>query len=91
MGRTAGANAFTPPPDFDVDRGNCRGVDTAQFFPRERDWVPDEVQDLCDSCPVRDECLSYALESDLVEGIWGGTSWQQRTEIRRVVGYRRSL
>jgi hypothetical protein len=84
MSRTAGANAFTPPPDFDVGRGKCAGVDTDMFFPRERDWVPPEIQLLCDSCPVEKECLSYAVRNDL-EGIWGGTSWMQRVQIRRVV------
>ena len=40
---------------------------------------------ICASCPVRDECLGFALnDPDALEwGVWGGTSPRERRELRR--------
>ena len=38
---------------------------------------------ICERCPVRFECLEYALESNEREGIWGGLAPWERREIRR--------
>ena len=36
----------------------------------------------CDSCPVRADCLSYALSADFTAiGIWGGTTTVERTTL----------
>lgn len=35
----------------------------------------------CRTCPVRAECLEYALDIGAV-GIWGGTTTEQRRQIR---------
>ena len=34
-------------------------------------------------CPIRDECLRYALTNNLKEGIWGGCSELTRRALRR--------
>jgi WhiB family redox-sensing transcriptional regulator len=34
-------------------------------------------------CPVRGECLAYALEHDERFGIWGGLSERQRRQLKR--------
>ena len=31
-----------------------------------------------DPCPVRDDCLAYAVYNDIRHGIWGGASHRQR-------------
>lgn len=36
----------------------------------------------CDTCPVRAECLEYALETG-VSGIWSGTTEEMRRKMRR--------
>lgn len=38
----------------------------------------------CDNCPVKRECLSYALVHDAY-GIWGGMSRTQRQEVPRQI------
>jgi WhiB family redox-sensing transcriptional regulator len=38
---------------------------------------------VCHRCPVRTECLAHALLNDEREGIWGGTTPNQRKAIRR--------
>lgn len=42
-----------------------------------------EAKQMCYSCPVRRECLSYALVTFQKYGIWGGRSSRDRQKIRR--------
>jgi WhiB family redox-sensing transcriptional regulator len=41
---------------------------------------------ICDSCPVGERCLEYALRNRIDHGVWGGTSERQR---RRILKARR--
>lgn len=41
-----------------------------------------EAKNLCFSCDVRDECLRYALENNVIWGIWGG---RDKDELRRAL------
>lgn len=70
------------------DRAACRGVDPELFFPIGRDDVErpeiDAAKQICEGCPVHDECLAYALRTRQPEGIWGGlTSTERRALARR--------
>lgn len=52
--------------------------------------VPEEkyaAKNLCYSCPVREQCLQWALENKQIWGVWGG---KDEVEIRRAlsVSYR---
>lgn len=60
-------------------------MDPAIFFPPpKRDSGQHEARALaiCQGCEVRRECLNYALEHRIVEGIWGGTTEPQRRRMR---------
>jgi WhiB family redox-sensing transcriptional regulator len=59
-------------------------------------WFPEKGQHdlarlatrICAACPVRAECLDYALSgadtwNGITTGIWGGTTPRQRERIRR--------
>lgn len=64
-------------------RGACHGIDLedadAVFFPLPRDHEAiAEAKEFCGWCPVRRDCLNYALENDLKEGIWGGLTEAER-------------
>ncbi|MGW2822152.1 WhiB family transcriptional regulator [Streptomyces sp. NPDC001443] len=64
-------------------RGVCHGMDPddadATFFPLPRDHeATAEAKELCGPCPVRRDCLTYALENALKEGIWGGLTELER-------------
>ncbi|MEU6814011.1 WhiB family transcriptional regulator [Streptomyces sp. NPDC046860] len=64
-------------------RGACHGMDPqvadAVFFPLPRDHAAiAEAKDLCSDCPVRRDCLDYALENGLREGVWGGLTAADR-------------
>lgn len=37
---------------------------------------------LCNDCPIRIECLSYAIENNEVHGVWGQTTPIERKMIR---------
>jgi hypothetical protein len=37
----------------------------------------------CIGCPVIDECLNYALNVKVL-GVWGGTTPEERNEIRKI-------
>lgn len=64
------------------DLANCLGVDPDLFFP-ERGASTREAKEVCKGCPVREDCLEYALMNGEKFGIWGGLSERERRRIRR--------
>jgi WhiB family transcriptional regulator, redox-sensing transcriptional regulator len=52
------------------------------FFP-ERGGSSKPARTICARCPVRAECLAYALEKGEAFGIWGGASERERRELRK--------
>ena len=38
---------------------------------------------ICDGCPVRRQCLDFARQTGEQDGIWGGTTPEERTRARR--------
>lgn len=38
---------------------------------------------VCDRCPVKAECLEFAMRFEETEGIWGGTCGRERRALRR--------
>jgi WhiB family redox-sensing transcriptional regulator len=59
----------------------CQGVNPDLFFP-PRGGDTREAKQVCAVCPVRVECLDYALELGEKFGIWGGLSERERRKIR---------
>lgn len=57
-------------------------MDTERFFEPELD---PELRETCATCPVHDECLSYAVNDPEIAGWWAGTSARQRVKMRRKV------
>ena len=60
----------------------CRGCAPALFFP-ERGEATEAARAVCQGCPVRPECLDYALARGEDFGIWGGLSTKERRLLRR--------
>ena len=65
----------------------CRSADPDLFFPIS-DSGPAleqavEAKAICATCRVRRECLAFALRTEQVHGIWGGTTEHERTAVRR--------
>jgi hypothetical protein len=42
------------------------------------------AKSLCITCPIRQTCLSYALDNNETDGIWGGTVPSERVKMKRV-------
>ncbi|MFJ4966859.1 WhiB family transcriptional regulator [Streptomyces sp. NPDC088729] len=75
-------------------RGACHGMDVedaeAVFFPGPRDHEDiAEAKELCGWCPVRRDCLDFALENGLKEGIWGGLTKAERAPLHKYLHKRR--
>lgn len=64
-------------------RGACRGMDVAIFFPVSKHDVDTPMALMtCRGCPVRRQCLEYAVSIPSLDGIWAGTSDRDRERIR---------
>lgn len=42
------------------------------------------AKSICRKCPVRAECLSYAMDAPIDHGIWGGLTERERRKARRL-------
>ena len=62
----------------------CAQTDPEAFFP-EKGGSTREAKRICQGCPVRDECLEFALEHDERFGIWGGLSERERRRLKREI------
>ena len=68
------------------DLAACNGLDPNSFFPVDGDVVGVErAKHICSPCPVVWECLSYAVQTNQTEGVWGGTSRGERRRLRRIL------
>lgn len=63
-------------------RAACRGIDTNLFFP-DRGDDQTEPKGICMGCPVRPQCLGYAVRRGEKGGIWGGESERKRRALRK--------
>lgn len=41
------------------------------------------AREVCGACPVREECLAFALAHGVRHGIWGGFNHDERRQLRR--------
>lgn len=60
----------------------CRGTDIDIFFPAS-EADAGRAKGVCATCPVRLECLEWALASRQEEGVWGGLTDTERRRLRR--------
>jgi len=70
-----------------VARGACRHSDPDLFFPVAARGPAlrqlAQAKRVCECCPVRVQCLEYALQSGQSFGVWGGASEEERRLMRR--------
>lgn len=60
----------------------CEGMDPELFFPRKSD-AQKEIVKFCLGCPVRLDCLQFALDMPAEYGVLGGTTQDERKRLRR--------
>lgn len=69
------------------DKSACLTVDPELFFPVGNtgpalDQI-EKAKAVCGGCPVVENCLQYALESNQDSGVWGGLSEDERRALKR--------
>jgi WhiB family transcriptional regulator, redox-sensing transcriptional regulator len=66
------------------DQAACRNLVTADYDPFFADTAEFQVEAIaiCATCPVRDDCLTFAVRTGQQYGIWGG---QPQQMVRRLI------
>lgn len=69
-------------------KGLCRGNHSYLFFPPstverkdERERREIKAKAICSVCPVKDDCLEFAVEIKEPYGIWGGLTETERRQV----------
>lgn len=65
-----------------ADRAACEGQPGSMFFPGPGDSNA-PAKAVCARCPVRADCLEFAVATSQHHGIWGGLSERERERLRR--------
>lgn len=78
---------YIPPRPAWMDEADCAGIGSDWWYPRAREdrasEIGREAKRVCRNCPVRLECLEYALDIKEEYGIWGGLTPGERRKIPR--------
>ncbi|MEU4656930.1 WhiB family transcriptional regulator [Streptomyces sp. NPDC023723] len=71
----------------------CRDEDPDLFFPIGTSGPAllqtEQAKAVCHRCPVRDQCLRWALDTGQSIGVWGGTDENERRALKRRLANRR--
>lgn len=71
------------------DYAACKGEDASVFF--FEDTAPNhKARRLCINCPVRIDCLEYAVEHEKDFGVWAGVTARVRLTLRRAMNKTKS-
>ena len=86
----------SPPPGLESNRGEtwfeqaaCRQEDLRLFFEPENESQAQRAERVraakavCRWCPVRGECLAFALAEQERYGVWGGLTARERSTLRQ--------
>jgi WhiB family redox-sensing transcriptional regulator len=65
-------------------QARCHGEDLTLFFPTSSGGSSfgDDAKRVCSVCPVRLECLEWAMARPAEFGIWGGLTEAERRTLR---------
>lgn len=61
------------------DRALCKG-NTALFFDNSQ---RNQAKSICRRCPIWQPCLDFAMAETWVQGVWGGTTENERKKLRK--------
>ena len=70
-------------------QGACKSMDTEMFFLDDRMRGSEKAKrerkavEICNRCPVIQQCLNHALKVPEIYGVWGGMTADQRISILR--------
>lgn len=61
------------------------------FFPEDWDWEYNSgmswkarklAKEMCGRCPIKAQCLQYAIDASENGGIWGGLTYKERLNVK---------
>lgn len=61
---------------------NCKNVDNPDMFFSQHPADIQAAKTMCSNCPVKLLCVSYAIDHDITDGIWGGLTETDRRQIK---------
>ncbi len=61
---------------------SCKDAQDVTFFPQTKAEARAALA-ICEICPVREECLDHALETNERFGVWGGMTDKERKALVR--------
>jgi WhiB family redox-sensing transcriptional regulator len=64
----------------------CATTDPEMYYPPKGLQASIEIRlakELCKTCPVKTQCLNYAVTANEAFGIWGGMTPNERARLRR--------
>jgi WhiB family transcriptional regulator, redox-sensing transcriptional regulator len=68
------------------DVAACRDADPDLFFPISTAGPAlgqiEQAKQVCRRCPARIQCLAWALDHWVADGVWGGTTGDERRVIQ---------
>lgn len=70
-------------PEFDLKQALCGQTDPELFFAEQQGTgTINAAKRICNECPVRIDCLEWALKNDERYGVWGGTTPRERARLK---------
>jgi WhiB family redox-sensing transcriptional regulator len=77
------------------ERAACINQNPELFFPTGITGTAllqlEQAKRVCESCPVREDCLRWAMELGQDYGVWGGVSEEERRSLKRRAARKRAV
>ena len=66
-----------------MEKAKCKKTKEVDFHSDDYKEVKKAIA-FCKNCPVKTQCLQYALEHNMKYGVWGGTSAYSRRKLNHL-------
>ena len=62
----------------------CQEIDGELWYPESggESYALRQAKEYCEECPVKAECLNFALVNNEQHGIWGGLTVRERLKLK---------
>ena len=62
----------------------CQEIDGELWYPESggESYALRQAKEYCEECPVKAECLNFALVNNEQHGIWGGLTVRERMKLK---------
>jgi len=65
-----------------MDNAKCHTSDGISWFPEiGESRLVSTAKKFCANCPVKERCLKFALDNEIMYGVWGGKSAAERRRL----------